>query len=390
MEGLLPTSKNGASREEYDMTMIDPPAACRAVEHAGLGTEMGALLAEGRARGSLTGDHITEVLQGVDLTPEQLENILLCLTGQGIELLDSDEAAVADTAEGGDADEALPQDPSLTAPTDDAVGMYLRQIAKVPLLSAEEEVSLARRIEARDMAAKRTLVEANLHLVVSSAKRYVGRGLPLLNLIQEGGLGLIRASEKFDYRKGYRFSTYATWWIRQAITRVIADQARTVRVPVHLVEKLSSVLRVQRTLTLELGREATPEEIAAEMGTTPQNVREILRVSQDPVTLEMPIADEDTSQLNDFIEDDQVADPVEAVGEIMPAEELHQVLSALGRREREVIELRFGLKGEPPRTLEEVGQKFGLARERIRQIEAKALVALRNYRDPQRLRDFLR
>ena len=267
--------------------------------------------------------------------------------------------------------------------------MYLKEIGKVPLLTAEEEVSLARRIERRDMDAKRKLIEANLRLVVSIAKRYVGRGMLFLDLIQEGNLGLIRAVEKFDYRKGYKFSTYATWWIRQAITRAIADQARTIRIPVHMVETINKLIRVQRQLLQDVGREPTPEEIAAEMGTTPQKVREIQKISQEPVSLETPIGEEEDSQLGDFIEDEDATIPVEAVSEIMQKEELSAVLGTLTHRERKVIELRFGLKGEHPRTLEEVGQKFGVTRERIRQIEAKTLAKLKAYRDSQRLRDFL-
>jgi RNA polymerase primary sigma factor len=272
---------------------------------------------------------------------------------------------------------------------DDPVRMYLKEIGKVPLLTAEEEVSLAKRIERRDMDAKRKLIEANLRLVVSIAKRYVGRGMLFLDLIQEGNLGLIRAVEKFDYRKGYKFSTYATWWIRQAITRAIADQARTIRIPVHMVETINKLIRVQRQLLQDIGREPTPEEIANEMGTTPQKVREILKISQEPVSLETPIGEEEDSQLGDFIEDEDATMPVEAVSEIMQKEELNAVLGTLTHRERKVIELRFGLKGEHPRTLEEVGQKFGVTRERIRQIEAKTLAKLKAYRDSQRLRDFL-
>ena len=267
--------------------------------------------------------------------------------------------------------------------------MYFKEIGKVPLLTAEEEVSLAKRIERRDMEAKRKLIEANLRLVVSIAKRYVGRGMPFLDLIQEGNLGLMRAVEKFDYRRGFKFSTYATWWIRQAITRAIADQARTIRVPVHMVEQINKLIRVQRQLLQDIGREPTPEEIAAEMDTTEAKVREILKISQDPVSLETPIGEEHDAQLGDFIEDEDATMPVEAVGEIMQKEELDSVLSTLTHRERKIIELRFGLKGGHPRTLEEVGQKFGLTRERIRQIEVKTLAKLTSYRDSQRLRDFL-
>jgi RNA polymerase primary sigma factor len=274
-------------------------------------------------------------------------------------------------------------------PTNDPVRMYLKEIGKVPLLTAEEEVALAKRIERHDMDAKCRLIEANLRLVVSIAKRYVGRGMLFLDLIQEGNLGLIRAVEKFDYRKGYKFSTYATWWIRQAITRAIADQARTIRIPVHMVETINKLIRVQRQLLQEMNCEPTPEQIAQEMGTTPQKVREILKISQEPVSLETPIGEEEDSQLGDFIEDEDATMPVEAVSEIMQKEELNAVLNQLTHRERKVVELRFGLKGEHPRTLEEVGQKFGVTRERIRQIEAKTLAKLKSYREAQRLRDFL-
>ena len=267
--------------------------------------------------------------------------------------------------------------------------MYLKEIGKVPLLTAEQEVSLAKRVEQGEMEAKRRLIEANLRLVVSIAKRYAGRGMSFLDLIQEGNLGLIRAVEKFDYRKGFKFSTYATWWIRQAITRAIADQARTIRIPVHMVETINRLIRIQRQLIQDIGREPTPEEIAAEMGITPDRVREILKISQDPVSLETPIGEEDDSQLGDFIEDEEAAMPVEAVGEIMQKEALDHVLRTLTHRERKVIELRFGLKGGHPKTLEEVGQAFGVTRERIRQIESKTLAKLKAYRESQRLRDFL-
>jgi RNA polymerase primary sigma factor len=369
--------------------VIDLPAANGAAQPAEPAVdEVRELVAEGREQGYLTSDRIASALQDVELTLEQLENIFMLLTDQGIELLESDETAAADAPDTRGDEEAPALDLSVKTPTNDPVRMYLKEIGKVPLLTAAEEVSLAKRIECRDMEAKRKLTEANLRLVVSIAKRYVGRGMLFLDLIQEGNLGLIRGVEKFDYRKGYKFSTYATWWIRQAISRAIADQARTIRIPVHMVDKMSAVLRVQRQLTIELSREPTPEEIAAEMDTTPQKVREILKISQEPASLELPIGDEGDSQLGDFIEDDDAVEPVQAVSEIMQKEEINQVLSTLTHRERKIIELRFGLKGEHPRTLEEVGQTFSLTRERIRQIEAKTLAKLKSYRDLQRLRDF--
>jgi RNA polymerase primary sigma factor len=250
-------------------------------------------------------------------------------------------------------------------------------------------VSLAKRIERRDMAAKAILIEANLRLVVSVAKRYVGRGLAFLDLIQEGNLGLIRAVEKFDYRKGYKFSTYATWWIRQAITRAIADQARTIRVPVHMVETINRLSRVQRQLLQDLGREPTIEEIAKELEVTPERVREIQKVAQEPVSLETPVGEDEDSELGDLIEDVAIQSPADAVTTTLRREELEAILGQLTHRERKVLELRFGLRGEEPRTLEEVGQRFGVTRERIRQIEAKTLTKLQAYRDTQRLREFL-
>jgi RNA polymerase primary sigma factor len=353
--------------------------------------EVRLLVDEGREQGYLASDHIADALQDVELTPDQIDGIYNLFADLGIDILEG-EGAGGDVARDAkpEEEEVIPKlDLSVKTPTNDPVRMYLKEIGKVRLLTAEEEVSLARRIERRDMDAKRKLIEANLRLVVSIAKRYVGRGMLFLDLIQEGNLGLIRAVEKFDYRKGYKFSTYATWWIRQAITRAIADQARTIRIPVHMVETINKLIRVQRQLLQDIGREPTPEEIAAEMGTTPQKVREIQKISQEPVSLETPIGEEEDSQLGDFIEDEDATMPVEAVSEIMQKEELSAVLGTLTHRERKVIELRFGLKGEHPRTLEEVGQKFGVTRERIRQIEAKTLAKLKAYRDSQRLRDFL-
>jgi len=372
-------------------TLSEPSEQHRSVESAELAIEeVKELVAEGREQGYLNGDHISDVLQDVDLTPDQIDNIFLLFNDLGIDIIEGDEPLSGDGADAKPEEEIIPKlDLSVKTPTNDPVRMYLKEIGKVSLLTAEEEVSLAKRIERRDMEAKRKLIEANLRLVVSIAKRYVGRGMLFLDLIQEGNLGLIRAVEKFDYRKGYKFSTYATWWIRQAITRAIADQARTIRIPVHMVETINKLIRVQRQLLQDMGREPTPEEIATEMGTTPQKVREILKISQEPVSLETPIGEEEDSQLGDFIEDEDATMPVEAVSEIMQKEELNAVLSTLTHRERKVIELRFGLKGEHPRTLEEVGQKFGVTRERIRQIEAKTLAKLKSYRDSQRLRDFL-
>jgi RNA polymerase primary sigma factor len=262
-------------------------------------------------------------------------------------------------------------------------------MGKVPLLTAVEEVALAKRIERHDLAAKRKLIESNLRLVVSIAKRHVGRGMPLLDLIQEGNLGLIRAVEKFDYRRGFKFSTYATWWIRQAITRALADQARTIRVPVHMVENINKLVRVQRQLVQEIGCEPTPEQMAAEMGITPAKVREIQKIGQEPASLHQQVGDEGDSQLGDFIEDKDSASPVDEVAGIVRREEIVAVLGLLTHRERSVLMLRFGLDDGHPLTLEEVGQRFGVTRERIRQIEAKTLAKLKAYREAQRLQDFL-
>jgi len=333
------------------------------------------------------------MLQDTDLAPDQIDTTFLLLNDLGIEIVEGgesvdgqeDQAAAEEEQE-----EVIPKlDLSVKTPTNDPVRMYYRAIGKVPLLTAEEEVSLAKRIERRDMEAKRKLVEANLRLVVSIAKRYVGRGMLFLDLVQEGNLGLIRAAEKFDYRRGFKFSTYATWWIRQAVTRAIADQSRTIRIPVHMGDMINKLIRVQRQLLQDIGREPTPEEIATEMGTTLAKVRQISKISQEPVSLETSIGEEHDSQLGDFIEDKEATVPVEAVCEIMLKEEIDSVLSTLTRRERTVIELRFGLKGEHPRTLEEVGQRFGVTRERIRQIEAKTLAKLTSCRDSHQLHDFL-
>ncbi|MCC6833016.1 MAG: RNA polymerase sigma factor RpoD [Thermoleophilia bacterium] len=327
---------------------------------------------------------VVDVVESADLTEDQQERLLQVLAELNIEVL-ADGGDLAPTPEA-----VSPRlDLTVKAASSDPVRMYLREIGKVPLLTAAEEVSLAKRIERNDPTARAALIEANLRLVVSVAKRYAGRGMAFLDLIQEGNLGLMRAVEKFDYRRGYKFSTYATWWIRQAITRAIADQARTIRVPVHMVETINRLARVQRQLLQDLGREPTVDELAVEMEVTSQRIREIQKIAQEPVSLETPVGEDDDSELGDLIEDDGVAGPAEEVSRTLRREELWDVLGQLSERERKVLELRFGLRGEEPRTLEEVGQRFGVTRERIRQIEAKTLTKLQTYRECQRLREFL-
>jgi RNA polymerase primary sigma factor len=290
-----------------------------------------------------------------------------------------------DTSEEPEIDLSIPEGVAL----DDPVRMYLKEIGRVALLTAEEEVALAERMEMGDKSAKSRLIEANLRLVVSIAKRYVGRGMQFLDLIQEGNMGLIKAVEKFDYRKGFKLSTYATWWIRQAITRAIADQARTIRIPVHMVETINKLIRTSRHLIQELGREPTPEEVAEEMGITPEKVREILKIAQEPVSLETPIGEEEDSHLGDFIEDEDATAPVEAASFLLLKEQIEEVLDTLNDREQKVLRLRFGLDDGKARTLEEVGREFGVTRERIRQIEAKALRKLRHPQRSKRLKDYL-
>jgi len=357
-----------------------------------VGAKLKDLIAFGKKNGSLTYSQIMDALQDVELSPEQIEAVYEEFAKMGIDV-------VADQSE-----EELDQDPSTDdvevgeetdlsvlegVGLDDPVRMYLKEIGRVPLLSAEEEIELAKRIEAGDEEAKRRLAEANLRLVVSIAKRYVGRGMLLLDLIQEGNLGLIKAVEKFDYRKGFKFSTYATWWIRQAITRAIADQARTIRIPVHMVETINKLIRVSRQLLQELGREPAPEEIAQEMDMPVERVREIMKIAQEPVSLETPIGEEEDSHLGDFIEDQDAPAPAEAASFTMLKEQLEGVLDTLTQREEKVLRLRFGLDDGRARTLEEVGQQFGVTRERIRQIEAKALRKLRHPSRSKKLKDFL-
>ncbi|NLD58497.1 MAG: RNA polymerase sigma factor RpoD [Clostridiales bacterium] len=344
------------------------------------------LIETGKAKGILTYKEIVELLGDIELDSEQFDRILDTLSGLNIEVVKDEaipEVSPAIDFPDEEIDLSIPEGISI----DDPVRMYLKEIGKVPLLSAEEEIELAKRMEDGDEEAKRRLSEANLRLVVSIAKRYVGRGMLFLDLIQEGNLGLIKAVEKFDYRKGYKFSTYATWWIRQAITRAIADQARTIRIPVHMVETINKLIRVSRQLLQEYGREPLPEEIADEMGIPEDKVREIIKIAQEPVSLETPIGEEEDSHLGDFIPDDDAPAPAEAAAFTLLKEQLMSVLSTLTPREEMVLKLRFGLEDGRARTLEEVGREFKVTRERIRQIEAKALRKLRHPSRSRKLKD---
>ena len=358
--------------------------------------ELRSLVSDGRERGYLTYEEIASCLEEVEVTKEQIRSLHAHLLETGVDVVSKDDrAAIAAHDDGtpGPRDGSEPPakkepDIDLTVePSLDSLRLYLRSIGRVELLTADQEVSLAKRLERGDMAAKRQMVEANLRLVVSIAKGYLGRGLSFLDLIQEGSLGLIRAVEKFDYRRGYKFSTYATWWIRQAVTRAIADKARTIRIPVHMVEKLNKVVHVERQLVQSLGREPTPEEIAAELQWTARDVKDILRFAQLPVSLEKPIGEEDDSELGDFVEDETALSPFDTASENIRRENVRTVLEALPPREREVLEMRYGLKGHQARTLEEVGRAFGVTRERIRQIENNTLKKLENLPEAQRLRE---
>lgn len=346
----------------------------------------------GKKTGVLAYDDIAERLSQFELDSHQMDEFYEFLGDQGVELVGDNENEDPNVQELAKNEEEFDLNDLSVPPgvkINDPVRMYLKEIGRVDLLSAEEEIALANRIEEGDEEAKRRLAEANLRLVVSIAKRYVGRGMLFLDLIQEGNMGLIKAVEKFDYRKGFKFSTYATWWIRQAITRAIADQARTIRIPVHMVETINKLIRVQRQLLQDLGREPTPEEIAEDMDLTPDKVREILKIAQEPVSLETPIGEEDDSHLGDFIEDQDATSPSEHAAYELLKEQLEDVLDTLTEREENVLRLRFGLDDGRTRTLEEVGKVFGVTRERIRQIEAKALRKLRHPSRSKRLKDFL-
>ncbi len=339
------------------------------------------LISKGKADGLLTTEEITETLSDIELTKDQIENIYDVIHNLEIEIVSEE-----------DEDRDLLKkklDLTIKSPISDPVRMYLKEIGKVRLLTATEEVQLAKRIEAGDAEAKKILIESNLRLVVSIAKKYKGRGVLFLDRIQEGNLGLFKAVEKFDYRRGYKFSTYATWWIRQGITRAIADQARTIRVPVHMVDNINKVIRVQIKFVQELGRDPSAEEISEELGFTPEKVREVIKISQHPVPLETPIGEDGGAQLGDFIEDLKVEKPSDAASFAMLQDQLQEVLSTLKERERRIIQLRFGLKDGHPRTLEEVGREYSVTKERIRQIEFNTLKKLRNPNRSRALKDYI-
>ena len=363
---------------------------------------LNALVEEGKKRGSLSPKELLEVLEDMNLEQEQIDKFYDTLENLNIDTSESDDGAfipvddITPEIEELQEIETLAEDELIDPESlvdnfsvDDPVRMYLKEIGKVNLLSAEEEIRLAMLMAEGDKEAKRRMAEANLRLVVSIAKRYVGRGMLFLDLIQEGNLGLIKAVEKFDYTKGYKFSTYATWWIRQAITRAIADQARTIRIPVHMVETINKVMRISRQLLQELGHDPTPEEIAADMGMPVEKVREILKIAQEPVSLETPIGEEEDSHLGDFIPDEDASEPAEAASFTLLREQLSEVLGTLTPREEKVLRLRFGIEDGRTRTLEEVGREFNVTRERIRQIEAKALRKLRHPSRSKKLKDFL-
>lgn len=349
---------------------------------------MDALIQKGREQGFISQEEILAKFPEVEDNIEKLDDLYATLSEQGIEVVDSKEKIWGEGHDSEESDLETALD-DISELADDSVRMYLREIGRIPLLTWDEEVELAKKIIDGDQQAKRRLAEANMRLVVSIAKRYIGRGLDLLDLIQEGNTGLIRAVEKFDYTRGFKFSTYATWWIRQAITRAIADQARTIRIPVHMVETINKLIRTQRKLLQELGREPLPEEIAIEMGIEVEKVHHILKISQEPVSIEAPVGEEEDSRLADFIEDRESVSPDEAATYELLKEHINEILSLLTPREQKILRMRFGLDDGRSHTLEETGQEFGVTRERIRQIESKALLKLKKHRESKKLKDYL-
>ncbi|MCI1821230.1 MAG: RNA polymerase sigma factor RpoD [Megasphaera sp.] len=398
------TKKKSSKKDKVDISQLtEEERKLLAVSH------IQQLITEGQKKGNLTYTEIMNVMEEDELTPDQIDKMYETFAEKGIDILgEVDQVNPNEDLDEEDNEKLSDTDLSavdLTVPEgvniDDPVRMYLKEIGRVPLLSADEEISLAKAIEKGNapeaeqddihvgVIAKKKLTDANLRLVVSIAKRYVGRGMLFLDLIQEGNLGLLKAVDKFDYSKGYKFSTYATWWIRQAITRAIADQARTIRIPVHMVETINKLIRISRQLLQDKGREPLPEEIADKMGISVERVREIMKIAQEPVSLETPIGEEEDSHLGDFIEDQEAVAPDDAASFILLKEQIEDVFSCLTERERKVLYLRFGLKDGRPRTLEEVGQHFNVTRERIRQIEGKALSKLRNWGKREKIKDFL-
>jgi RNA polymerase primary sigma factor len=383
----LASIRQAASADEHDERVLRPEGG--ATREMLESEDLRGLVARGNERGYLTFEEIAATLEEVEVTKEQISELHQHLIEQGVEVIAAEGVTADKQSKGEEASNGRKKEEGLdltVEPSLDSLRLYLRSIGTVDLLTAEQEVELAKRIERGDMAAKRHMVEANLRLVVSIAKSYLGRGLSFLDLIQEGSLGLIRAVEKFDYRRGYKFSTYATWWIRQAVTRALADKSRTIRIPVHMVEKLNRVVHVERNLVQKLGREPEPHEIAAELGWTTRDVREVLRVSQMPVSLEKPVGDEDDSELGDFVADENTESPFETASDNLQREDVRRALATLPCRDREVLELRYGLNGRQPMTLEEVGEAFGVTRERIRQIENNTLKRLKALPEAQCLR----
>jgi RNA polymerase primary sigma factor len=381
------------AKKEKPVAVAEEATATEEAEEFDLASnpEVERLITKGREQGFVTIAEILAAMPQAEDNIELLDEVYSALSAQGVEVVDNKEKMIWDDADGEEEKEAeAPAEVHERDFHDDTVRMYLRDIGRIPLLKKEEEVALAKRIAEGDQTAKRQLVEANLRLVVSIAKKYIGRGLQLLDLIQEGNTGLIKAAEKFDHTKGFKFSTYATWWIRQAITRAIADQARTIRIPVHMVETINKLIRTKRRLTQELGRDPLPEEIAAEMEIDVEKVLHIMKISQDTVSLELPVGEEADSRLGDFIEDADSMTPEEAATQQLLKEHVEEVLELLTPREQKILRMRFGLEDGRSHTLEEVGQEFGVTRERIRQIEAKALLKLKKHRESKKLREYLR